>query len=70
MIYPNPATHSITISGDMVSEVRIYNNIGQLILNEHNTNEINVSKLTNGIYILSVKVTSGSIIQKKVIINH
>jgi len=70
MVYPNPATNFINISGNIVSEVRIYNNIGQLILNEYNTNEINVSQLTNGIYILSIDVSTGQIIQKKIIINH
>ena len=67
-IYPNPATNLITISSNKVSEVKIYNNIGQLILNEYNTNEINVSKLTNGIYLLSVEISAGNIIQKKIII--
>ena len=70
LIYPNPATHSINISGNMVSEVRIYNNIGQLILTQHNTNTINVSKLTNGIYILSIEISTGYISHKKIIINH
>jgi len=70
LIYPNPATNLITISGDMISKVRMYNNIGQLILNEYNTNEINVSQLTNGIYILSIETLTGHIIHKKIIINN
>jgi len=70
MVYPNPATNLINISGNKVSEVRMYNNIGQLILNEYNTNEINVSQLTNGIYILSIETSIGNTIQKKIIINH
>ena len=68
-IYPNPATNLITISSNRVLAVKVYNNIGQLILNEYNTNEINVSKLTNGIYILSVEISAGNTIQKKIIIN-
>ena len=68
-IYPNPATNVINIFGDSVLEVKIYNNIGQLILNEYNTNEINVSKLTNGIYILSIETLTGNTIQKKITIN-
>ena len=69
-IYPNPATNLITISSNKVSAVKVYNSIGQLILNEYNTNEINVSALTNGIYILSVEISAGNTIQKKIIINH
>ena len=38
-IYPNPATNVITISSNRVLAVKMYNNIGQLILNEYNTNE-------------------------------
>jgi hypothetical protein len=68
-IYPNPANNLINISGDMVLEVKIYNNIGQLIINKYNTNIIDASKLTNGIYIVSIETTTGNI-QKKIIINH
>jgi hypothetical protein len=67
-IYPNPATNVIHISGDMVLEVKMYNNIGQLILNQYNTNTINVSELQNGFYILSVETTTKQITQKKLII--
>jgi len=69
-IYPNPANNIVNISGIDVANVKIFNNIGQLILNEYNINEINVSKLTNGIYILSVETSTGNTIQKKLIINH
>ena len=70
IIYPNPATNLINISGDVVFEVKMYNSIGQLILNEYNINKINVSKLTNGIYILSIEISTGNSIYKKIIINH
>jgi len=68
-LYPNPATHSITISGDMVVNAKIHNSVGQLILSQHNTNVINVSVLTNGIYILAVETSAGNTIHKKIIIN-
>jgi len=67
-LYPNPATHSITISGDIVVNAKIYNSVGQLVLS-HNTNVINVSVLTNGIYILAVETSTGNTIHKKIIIN-
>ena len=69
LIYPNPANNAVHISGADVISVKIFNNIGQLILNQHNTNTINVSKLTNGIYILSIEISTGNIIHKKIIIN-
>jgi hypothetical protein len=69
-IYPNPADNIVNISGADISNVKVFNNIGQLILNQHNTNIINVSKLTNGIYLLSIETTTKQITQKKLIINH
>jgi len=68
-IYPNPAINSINISGDIVAEIKIYNNIGQLVLSQSNTNIINVSGFPNGIYVLSVETSAGCTIQKKITIN-
>jgi len=68
-LYPNPANDIVHISGFDITNVKIFNTIGQLILNQHNTNTINVSKLTNGIYILSIEISTGYIIHKKIIIN-
>ena len=70
MVYPNPAKDFINITGDRVAELRIYNNIGQLILTQYNKNEINISGLTNGLYILTIETITGHTTQKKLIINH
>jgi len=70
LYYPNPVNNAVHISGADIANVKVFNNIGQLILNEYNTNEINASKLTNGIYILSIETLTGNTIQKKIIINH
>jgi hypothetical protein len=70
IVYPNPANNIITIAGSGIANIKIFNNVGQLVLFQQNTNTINVSALTNGIYILSIETLSGSIIQKKIIINH
>jgi len=68
-VYPNPATNLLNISGDLVVEVKIYNNMGQLILMQHHTNTINVSGLPNGIYLLHVETSTGNTLQKKITIN-
>jgi hypothetical protein len=68
-LFPNPTSNFINILGEAVSEVRIYNNLGQLLLTQSSTNVINVSDLTNGIYMLSVATSTGNTIQKKIIIN-
>jgi len=69
IIYPNPANNIINIVGTDIVNVKIFNNIGQLILTQHNTNTINVSTLTNGLYLLTIETLTGSIIQKKIIKN-
>jgi len=69
-LYPNPANNVVNIQGVDVISVKGFNNIGQLILTQHNTNTINVSGLTNGIYILSIEISTGYISHKKIIINH
>ncbi|MCL2435746.1 MAG: T9SS type A sorting domain-containing protein [Lentimicrobiaceae bacterium] len=69
MVYPNPARDIVTVSGIDVSNVKVFNNMGQLILTQHNKNVINISKLTKGIYIFSIELSTGNTIQKKIIIN-
>jgi len=70
MVYPNPATNVINVAGDLVSAIKMYNNTGQLILIQHNTNTINVFSLQNGIYTLSIETSTGHTTQKKLIVNH
>ena len=70
IVYPNPANNVVNIIGADISNVKVFNNIGQLLLFQHNKNDINVSELQNGIYLLSVEVSAGNTIQKKIIINH
>ena len=69
MVYPNPANSMVNISGVDVASVKVFNSMGQFILNQRNTNTINVSALTNGIYIFSIELSTGYMIQKKIIIN-
>jgi hypothetical protein len=69
IIYPNPANNVVNIIGVDIAKVNVFNGIGQLILNQYNTT-INVSELQNGIYILSIELSTKQIIQKKIIINH
>jgi hypothetical protein len=68
LIYPNPANDVVNITGADIANVKICNNMGQLILIQYNTNVINISKLPNGIYVLSIETSTKTIIQKKIII--
>ncbi len=57
IIYPNPVSDFIILSASL--NVELYNVNGCLILKENNTNKVNVSALTEGLYILKVQDNSG-----------
>ncbi|MBA3704946.1 MAG: T9SS type A sorting domain-containing protein, partial [Bacteroidetes bacterium] len=61
-VYPNPATNILHISSEQRefenSEIEISNIIGQLILYSAFNSEIDVSKLTQGIYYLKVTTSN------------
>ncbi|WP_396152749.1 T9SS type A sorting domain-containing protein [Flavobacterium sp.] len=57
IVYPNPANKAITIKGDNIEneEVELYNMIGQKVLHRSliaNESVIDISGLTNGVYLL------------------
>lgn len=54
-IYPNPVTDFLKIkSKEETFSVEIYNSISQLIFQDKNTNEIDVSKYHSGIYFIKI----------------
>jgi sugar lactone lactonase YvrE len=60
-IYPNPASHNLTINGlELISNIEIYDNLGKRIYFENEPDDvINIEFLTKGIYLL--KLTSDKI---------
>jgi hypothetical protein len=54
LLYPNPASNVVYISGENTATVKVFNNIGQLINTYHSVNTINVSSYKAGIYIFSI----------------
>ncbi len=58
-IFPNPANAQITISGVNVAEANVYNLQGQLLLQERDSQQINVEKIPSGMYILRVVDENG-----------
>lgn len=68
LVYPNPVNTELTISNlDLISvkSIKIYNQLGQEVINHTSlTNSINVSKLQNGIYILTIETTDGKKIKE------
>ena len=70
-IYPNPNNGAINISSDkQINSVKIYNMIGNLVLEEksYKTNSvINIQDFMNGIYFLEVEFEDGSFNKTKLI---
>ena len=70
-IYPNPAETTLFISrenGLTIDEVSIYNQIGQKVFyNNYNTNELDISTLQSGIYIIVLN-TNDTDIRRKLIV--
>lgn len=67
-IYPNPAKEMVTIGGYEVAEVQVYNTLGQLVNTIHGTNEISVTGLAEGVYLLRVTATDGKTYRTRLIV--
>jgi beta-glucosidase/6-phospho-beta-glucosidase/beta-galactosidase len=66
-IYPNPAQSKLTIVGLKANEkyqIGIYNLNGVLLFANQNPNEIDISTLELGYYILNIEFEGGKIIRK------
>ena len=59
LVYPNPAKEKVTIDGIETAEVQVYNALGQVVKTVRNSNEINVSNLTEGVYLLRIMDAKG-----------
>ena len=70
-IYPNPAETTLSISSEnglTIDEVSIYNQIGQKVFFEnHNTNELDISTLQPGVYVIMLN-TNNLDIRRKLIV--
>jgi hypothetical protein len=55
-IYPNPAKTelNLNVSQNDINELSISNLLGQVLIKSQNQNRIDISNLTNGIYILAI----------------
>jgi hypothetical protein len=60
IVYPNPAIDVIHITNaEKVAEALVYDINGALRIAQNNGNDINVSTMAQGTYILKVKTTNG-----------
>lgn len=69
-VYPNPATDVLTIKTEGLSTVNLINAIGQVVKTKtvDRIDEINVSELNSGIYVVRLTNETGDIATKKILI--
>ena len=58
-VYPNPAKENVLIKGIEPTEVQVYNALGQLVKTIKGTNEIPVTDLPQGVYLLRITDVEG-----------
>ena len=64
---PNPTTGLIHIEGASVSEVQVYNRLGQMVKTVRGTNEIDLSGLVEGVYLLRIFDQEGNSYLEKIV---
>jgi len=71
VVYPNPAIDALTIDGENLKNVKIFNIHGELVLlnNLSNNKEIDISMLNKGMYLVELEDHFGFKINKKIIKN-
>ena len=64
-VYPNPVIDHINInSNEKIDFVQVTDLTGKVILKETNTNKLNLSHLTKGVYLVKIKTDKSESIQK------
>lgn len=67
-LYPNPTNDLVNIkSKTPISEISVYNNLGQLLFTLENTNQVDISSVNKGIYLLKIVGADGYVEAKKMV---
>ena len=67
-VYPNPARDRVVTEGIEVAEVQVYNALGQMVKTVRRTNEIDLSGLVDGVYLLRITDAEGKVYTNKITI--
>ena len=65
-LYPNPAREKVTIEGIETAKAQVYNALGQLVKTVRGTNEIDLSGLVEGVYLLRISDADGKVYTNKI----
>ena len=71
-VYPNPAKAFVTIEAEGMTEVSVFNTLGQCMLQKEVTDSqtvVDLQHVTEGLYLLRVKTESG-IVSKRIAVKH
>ena len=69
-VYPNPVSSTLHIDGiSNGSSIAVYDITGRKVMQESFSNELSVSQLRNGLYLLNITTTEGLVISKKIMVN-
>ena len=66
-LYPNPVNNVLTVKGDNIVKVAIFNALGQEVVAVENRNEIDVTSLNNGLYFVRVTDVNGNVSVNKIV---
>ena len=66
-LHPNPTTGIVRVEGMEITEVLVYNAMGQLVKTVQNTNEISMEGLSQGVYLLHLTTKDGKVLSDKVV---
>ena len=66
-LYPNPVNNLLTVKGDNIVKVAIFNALGQEVVAVENRNEIDVTSLNNGLYFVRVTDVNGNVSVNKIV---
>ena len=65
-IYPNPAKDKVVVEGVKSIKVQVYNALGQVVKAVRGTNEIDLSGLVDGVYLLRISDAEGKVYTNKI----
>ena len=68
-VFPNPADNQITIEGQNICEVLIYNALGQIVWSKTGDIEtVDTSSFDEGLYVVNVKDINGNSASQRIVI--
>ena len=67
-VYPNPAHDHFRVNGVDPIEVQLYNTLGQRVRTVRGANDIDVSGLTDGVYLLRISDADGKVYTHKIMV--